>query len=471
MTKHFILEIDEGSLSLVVVEIHRKRVKVLESKSVTLANMEGSALVFALHDVLKDQDKEGAQVHVVLSDPNFLQFDLPLPRLEKSDQEQVMIREARRLGSLTEDELVHLGSRRINKVNPGSWRHAVVALPDRSVQPIRDALAREDLEIHSLTSVEEAAVRLLPDSIPEATLFLDHGAGRIRFVYVEGGVITQRRHILAPGIDERGGGPENGFWVDQLSMEIGWNLDYLGDMGKVRPECLVLSLDLDFSEEQIEKIRGELSLLPATEARYSGPGRELSQATQGIIKSLVTGGGISLCNVRSRKRRLDGRLALGTVLSSVLCLASLAGTGWVMKRGAEVREGIQASEAKLQELRMERESIAEALDAIESKEERGRLREALGARRPLSLFVAETCNKVPAGISLIATAIRPDGTLEIRGRASGPDRLASLDLVQAYRKSLQELGFLERVRERVERFAGEEAWLDFLIVARWREDG
>ena len=79
MTKHFILEIDEGSLSLAVVEIHRKKVQVLHSKRVTLASMEGSALVFALHDVLKDQDKTGAEVHVVLSDPNFLQFDLPLP--------------------------------------------------------------------------------------------------------------------------------------------------------------------------------------------------------------------------------------------------------------------------------------------------------------------------------------------------------------------------------------------------------
>ena len=470
MTKHFILEIDEGSLSLVVVEIHRKKVNVIESRKVTLSSMEGSALVFALHDVLKEQDTEGAQVHVVLSDPNFLQFDLPLPRLERSDQEAVMIREARRLGSIPEEDDVLLGSRRINKVNNGSWRHAVVALPDKSVQPIRDALAREGLEIHSLTSVEEAAVRLLPKSIADATLFLDHGAGRIRFVFVEDGVITQRRHILAPGLDDNGGGPENGFWVDQLSMEIGWNLDYLGDMGKSRPECLVLSQDLDFSEEQIEKISGELNLLPGSEALYSGPDGRLTQATQGIIRSLVIGDGISVCGALAHSGRVDGRLVLWTALSSALCLASIAVTGWVMNRGLEISGEITRGETQLQGLQLERQAIGENLDAIELSEERSRLRKALGSRRPLSLFLAECCSKVPTGISLIEVRVQPDGALHIRGRASGPDRLASLDLVKAYRQSLQELGFLERIRERVERFAGAEAWLDFLIVAHWRKD-
>ncbi len=471
MAKHFIFEIDEGSLSLAVAEVRRKKIQVLLHRRVALPSMEGSALVFAMHDVLKDQDKDGAFVHVVLSDPNFLHFDLQLPRLEFTDLKTVMKREARRLGSVPDEDQVLLGARQLEKIGRGAWRHAVVALPENSLRPIKDALKREGLEIHSLTSVEEAAVRLLPRSLPDATLFLGHGAGRIRFVYLERGVITQRRHILAPGLDDQGGGPENGFWIDQLSMEMGWNLDYLGDMGKARPESIVLSTDLDLSEEQVEKIRGELPLLEAAPPLFESPEGNLTQSTQGILHGLVAGGAISIFGVRGGPRRLDKKLVLWTSLSACLSLVLLAGSGWVMQRGAEIQERIQEDRSRLQDLRSEREGIAEDLDAIEAREERARLRAVLGSRRPLSLLLAEFCKNVPTGIHLAEMSVKPDGALYVRGRASGLDRLGSLDLVKAYRESLQKLEFLVEVRERVERFEGEEAWLDFLILARWRQDG
>lgn len=471
MARHFILEIDESSLRLTVAELHRKRVQVQASRIVELSSMDGSALVFALHDVFKDQEKEGAKVHLVLSDPNFLHFDLQVPRLELVDLDTVMKREARRLGSIPDEDEVLLGSRRIQKLGRRTWRHAIVALPSSSLQPIQDALAREGLMIASVTSVEEAAVRLLPEVMPEATLYLDHGAGRIRFVYVEQGVITQRRHILAPGLDDKGGGDEGGFWVEQLSMEIGWNLDYLADMGKDRPTLIALSMDLDLSDDQIETIRGELPFLPFAHAVFEAPDGPLTQATQGILKGLIKGGGISIYRDGTEKRPHDRRLVLATVLSGALCLASLAGAGWILELDGRVQEGIERTQRQLEAVQVEQQAIAEELDAIEQHEERARLRTVLGLRRPFSLLLAEYCRKVPTGISLKEISVQPDGLLVVKGRAIGPDRLGSLDLVKAYRQGIEGLEFLQEVRERVERFEGEEAWLDFRILARWRKDG
>ncbi|MEZ5988456.1 MAG: hypothetical protein R3F30_04920 [Planctomycetota bacterium] len=301
MARHIVLEIDEGSISLTLAEIRKRRLEVLESREVRIPSLEGSALVFGIHDVLKGLDKEGALVHVALSDQNFLHFDINVPKLDTKALEAVLTREARRLGSFGEDQRVLLGYRRLEKVGKAARRYAVVALPEQALRPVVSALAREGLTLGMVTSVEEAAVRLLPRQLPGAVLLLDYGASRVRFVYIEHGVVTQRRHILVPGLEQDSMVGDH--WVGQLAMEIGWNLDYLKEMGKPEPQLMVLSLNLQLDDERRRALACGLPIHPGLEPVVPGGEILLGQATQGMLRSLLDGDGMSVLGGMAREAR------------------------------------------------------------------------------------------------------------------------------------------------------------------------
>jgi len=152
------------------------------------------------------------------------------------------------------------------------------------------------------------------------------------------------------------------------------------------------------------------------------------------------------------------------VLVAAICLTA---AGWVSnemgtitRQTEKVREQLVDAQDRLSQLLVDPKR--RELVVLERQVER-----ILAKRKPTSLLFGKVCNLVPHGIELVSISTGGDG-IEVLGRARKSDGKSSLELVQEFRTKLEQLQFLERVRERVENYDGSQEWLTFHIEAEWR---
>ncbi|MFQ5506796.1 MAG: hypothetical protein ACE5F1_18655, partial [Planctomycetota bacterium] len=464
-SKHIVLEIEGRNIRFTRADLRRRTVRILESRVLRLPSDEGAAVVFGIHDLVKGVDKEKVHAHVALGDPRFLHFDLALPPLGSRDLEALLEREARRLGSIPKSHAVQIGYRRLQKLQNGCWRYGVVALAADALQSILGTLAREGLSVDVFTSVEEAAVRFLPQGASESTVLLDHDAGQVRLIYVEDGVVTQRRQILVHGLE----GGDASLSLDQLVMEVNWNLDYLRERGKKPPRSLVLSSTMPLSGDDMPVQTGDsMRVLPQLCCPYEVPEGQapLGQPTIGILQSLLRRDSLSILG--QARRRKHSRRRLVAAIAILATAASLASIGWMWVKVSALERNLQHAHSGVQELETREELLEADLCAQAAERRCRRLESILSRRRPMSLLLERISRAAPKGVELNELRCSDSGGIELSCQARRSEESSSLEKVRSFRSAALAIPFLNRVREEIQEYQSDRDWLSFRLLCTWR---
>ena len=462
--RQVILELVGDASILTCLDLRRRGPVVVAS-----ASGPGPGEPADLHDrlaaLLDEAGWARAAVHVLLSDDPFRSFRLSLPRLERGELQKVVLREARVHCKATENEPLFVSHRR-SKVRTGTlYEHEVTVLPRATVSYLEPVLADPRFTVASFAPRGDAVAETLPDDAPDTIGLLERMPVGVRFSYLKHWVHESTRVIRLP--DDVQADPER--LAPVMKTEIGRSLDYLSTLGHEPPEALAFDAALGLSREVKEEASRGLSVFDLTDGATVGDARsEVSLAVAGYLRHLTGTGRLLVVDLTPPPEpwALLAPLAVGGTAVLAGCLGL-----WMLFAGREAERRIAAAEDELGELRAEsaRLDLADAagLDVPVGVD----LEMLLTKRRPASALVAEVCNRCPEGIELTRVGFDELDVVAVEGIAWGAERLTSIRILELYRASLEELAYLQDIRERIEYVPEPDAHLvgalGFTLRARW----
>lgn len=440
MGKLAILELEEGTLNLVVGERVGASVTLLRSLRLKAPDLGRDALTAVLRSIPAGVLHDVHGVHVVLGERRFQHFVSTVPRLRSAEILGFVQREALRLTGQTTAADVLVATRLSRVLGGDRFRLASVALARSVWEPIGQALAAASLPVLSVHSMETCLALGAP-STAEPVAVLECNAGRARFVLIDDGCPLQVRRFLVSGA----GDANEGALVAQLAMELPRTLDWLRETGLPLPRTLVLgsrvpiegeALGMLCSEELPNLVRAGLPFAVADGDVVPGLGVAM------LLRRLAAGGAPPSL-LAPAELQLPRSLTLWAAMAgSVLAGVGLAAAGVTQFAArADLRVQVEAQRELGDGL-----AAALALDAAAAPTPdaaQSRLERALRMRRPVSRLLAQVSNAAEPGLQLDRLDFASTDRIVVTGLVQGRTRQLALANLGSFGKRLRDLPYLQ----------------------------
>lgn len=439
MQVHAIVEIEEGTLHVVVGGRDGRQLRVLRSTRLPLPDLNRDALATALRGLGGDLLHGASGVHVVLGDRRAQHFVTTLPRLGSAAAMQFVVREAARLSGQSVGAELLVKARFLRRRRDGKLVVGATSLPRAAWAQLAEAFEASGLPVLGLHTMEECLARAALGR-DDAVAVVETNTGRARFVLCDGDCPTQVRRFLV------GAGEGNGHaMATQLAMELPRTFEWLRETGQAVPRTLVLGHRVGVDDESMVMLQNE----------------DLAQVLRAPVRLVVDEGQVPPGLAASE---LLAALANGAPVTSLLGLQRLAlpfGSGRLLGLLATAAAGIAASVfavrqgMELWQLRQQVRGLAEQQAVLDADVEPepgaapmgevptdARLQAVLVRRRPISLLLADISAIAEPELSVEDLRFGGNDRLLVAGVVQGKSRQQALAAIAAFSKRLDAIPYL-----------------------------
>lgn len=466
-----IIELEEGSLTLTIAQLHKKTPVIGTCFRMPLSDIHGVVLANTLKALMAEIPEDFGTVHVLLGERRMHHFVSQVPSMDAEDLQAFVSREAMRVAGLqTGTELLAVA--RFRKRLPGRrMLIATTVLPKSVWEPLAKAFAESGIKVAGLHSIEDGMAAALGRESPERTAVIEQSANKARFVLVDNGGVAQVRRFIVPGMDSSDG--DTSVLAAQLAMEVPRTLDYLKEIHCPPPAALVVSHRIAIAAADLEMFRGEVA---ACSHHVHGCRLEDGQAVPGMAT-------IGLLRQLARGRTppsLTGGITVVLPSSPLAWIAAAAAVavGFGCGALATVKQGeVGGLQAALTTTRLETERLERELQALTMPQqeevavnpEQIRLAGILTARRPLSRLLAAMCGAAPKNVRFEEVQFTAEDRVQVIGIAEGETRLASLLALSELATHMRAIEFLVGDgKEDVAEVEGGQHRMRFKFTMNWR---
>lgn len=471
MQTHAIVEVEEGTLNVVVGVRDGATTRVVQSERLSLPDLDRERVAAALRSVGEGALEDAAGVHVVLGDRRMQHFVSTLPLMAVRDALGFVTREALRVTNAPSAADLMLTTRLLYRLPGGRVQLATTALPRSVYEPIAAAFAETGLPILGLYSLENCLAHATLASFREPVAVLECNGGRARFVLCQNQVPLQVRRFLV------GGGDVNpAALTTQLVMELPRTLDWLRETAQPLPRWLLLGARVPVDEESFDMLIGDdlqqvsRAVLPV-EIDHGMPSPSLGAAT--LLGLLARGDALPSLLAPPRLRLPWGArwltAVLGAAAAGFVCagMAVVDGAAWLATKSE--RERLERDRTALEA------SIAGAGDGTAAAAGPGvggqQLDQALSMRRPISRLIAEVSNGAGAGVELDELRFASTDRVVVAGTAAGANRREALAALARFTERLRALPYVAADgQEEIAEVAGQWNRLRFRLGMAWRSE-
>lgn len=443
-----IVEIEEGTIAVVVGAADGDQVRVLRSERIPLPDLGRETLTNALR-ALQENCLQGVNaVHVVLGERRLQHFASQLPPTGANDAVAFVVREAQRLCGVQSPGAVMVATRLLRRLPGGRLLLGTTALARSVFEPMQEAFAAVAIEVRGLYSMESmlALAAAATDGRPVAVL--ECNAGRARFVLCDAQSPVQVRRFLIGG----GGETNQVALATHFAMELPRTFDWLRETKQPLPATLLLGTRASLDDESLMLLRNE----------------DLQQVQRAVVPFLLAadsmpvpslGVGMLLARLVAQQQVLSlldpPRLRLPWSGKRIVSMAAALVTGTICSLSAVVdgtevmRTLVTREELGRQAADLSAALASEVAAAVASGQTSGtvdaeqeRLQMALSTRRPVSRLLAELSNS--AGPELHLEELKFAGTerIVVIGIVQGRSRQDVLASIAAFSARLGKIPYL-----------------------------
>lgn len=471
MKMHAIIEIEEGSLNIVVGGREGGHTKVVRSLRVPLSDLTAATIETALRSVSGDVLQGATGVHVVIGDRRSQHFLSTLPKMPPRDAIAYVTREALRLGNLQSAEDI-LVSTRLVRVLPGNkMQLGSTAVPRSIWRPIEEALTNHGLQILGLHTIESCLAMTTDPDFSEPVAVLDCNGSRARYVVsVDQTPVQVRRFMIGGGA---GGEVNEASMMTQLAMELPRTIDWLRETGQALPRRTAVGTRVGISQASLEMLvgeeTGELGFADCKvqwAAELIAPGLGVA----GLLERLASGRKMqSLLDVPKLSLPMGSRHLVS--MAAAVCVTVLAGYSAVVDGTAWLETCDQAGqvESECQELEMQIEDVEMGSEPTVASGANPALDRALTMRRPVSRLISEVSNSAGDGIRLEEIRFASKSPIVISGQVEGASRQDALAAMGAFTQKVHAMDFVvARGQDEVSEVEGLANRFRFQLNLSWR---
>lgn len=469
MQTHAIIEIEEGSLNVVVGGLDGTRTRVLHSSRIPLADMGRETIDNALRTVGSDMLKGAEGVHVVLGDRRSEHFLSTVPMMSSRDAVAFVVREALRLTN-TQSASELLVAPRLIKRLPGKKVLVGTSAVARSVwEPVRAAFESRGLPVLSVQTIESCLAMIEETQQPGPVAILECNGGRARYVLcVDQTPVKVRRFLVGAGGDQN-----EAALMTQLAMELPRTMDWLRESGDTLPQKLILGSRLGLSEDSLE-------MLAAVDVGEMVAGKspiecdeDLSTPDVGIAALLhrLAKGQKPTSLLGSPQLRMPagmGHIVTTLAAASVGLLASFSavvdGSAWMDSR--QQRDGLCE---ECEELQFQLDEMQSVEDINAGPAVSPRLVRALKMRRPISRLLGDVSNSATVEISIEEVKFASKSPVVVTGRVQGKGRQQALIAMGKFTDKVHALPYVvARGEDEMSEVTGVPNCFRFKLNLAWR---
>lgn len=443
MQAHAIVEIEEGTLNLLVGAHEGGVTRVLHSLRMPLAELGREALVAALRTIGSDVFQGAEGVHVILGDRRSQHFVSTVPRMPSADVLAFVRREASRLSNLSAISDLLLATRVLEPLPGGRFLLGTTTAMRASWAPLAAAFEDCDLAVLGLHTMGSCLALASNGTGGATSAVLDVNAGRARFVLCRQQSPVQVRRFLIGG----GGGESNAAAIaTQLAMELPRTIDWLRDSGHPMPRVILLGPRLGLDDDALSMLAGieDTALLRATLAVECDEQQATPTLGSAALLDCVCQGRCPLPSL------LDApRVALPWSGRRMLMLAAAAAIGAIGSTAAVVDGGKWLElRRQLAQVEAENDELANTITAaqqvlLERSRPDPRLTHALSMRRPVSRLFADVSNAADDRVHVEEFTFSSTEAMALVGKVEGVNRHDALGAIGQLTARLRRLPYVQ----------------------------
>ncbi len=470
MQTHAIVEIEEGSLSVVVGARVGKATRVLKSQRVALADLNREAVTQALRSLAGDVLQGARGVHVILGERRVLHFSSTVPKMGATEMASFVVREALRLTSLKSPDEV-LATTRLVRSLPGH-RHvlATTAVARAVAEPILAAFEQNQFQVLGLYSTETCMALAAPPRGSQPLALLECNAGRARFVLCDGPSPVQVRRFVISGAGEAGGD----MLATQLAMELPRTFDWLREIGQELPRTMLLGTRVAIEDDSLAMLKGD-------EFQHIGraqPGLAIDAEAQPpslgasmLLRALALGEAPTSLLSPPRVVLPVGAGRLVTIAAALIAGGAMSWSAWVDFEGQRsLRYAIAQAELEFGKLQQQiADQKVQAPPPSAPSTDDAVVAAACAMRRPVSLLFAQVSNAAEPSVNLEELKFASADRIIVSGSVTGESRREALAVLATFGKRLRDIPFVKPDgQDDVSEVAGQRTRFRFKLGLAWR---
>jgi len=442
MKMHAIVELEEGTLNVVVGGRDGGRTRVVRSVRMPLADLTTGSIENALRTVGSDLLQGAQGVHVILGDRRSQHFLSTIPKMPARDAEAFVTREALRLANIQSADDILVTTRLVRQLAGGKLVLGSAALGRSIWEPVRAAFENCNLEVLSLQTMESCLAMATDAWHAEPVALLECNGARARYVVcVDQTAVTVRRFMIS------GGGLQNeATLMTQLAMELPRTMVWLRESGQKLPSRLLIGSRVGLADECLQMLAndevGELKravLEVDCDEDLSTP----SMGVGSLLNRLANGANAHSLLDRSSLQLPMGKRHFVTILAAA-GVAVLGGYSAVVDGSAWLRTGGERDNVSAQcaDVQSQLEELAQGATQSAVPSNHPLLTAAMNMRRPVSRLISEVSNSAPAGISLDEIKFASESPIVLSGQVEGASRQQALAAMGEFTKKVHAMPFV-----------------------------
>jgi hypothetical protein len=475
MKMHAIIEIEEGTLNVVVGGRDGARTRVMRSVRIPLADLGTATIENALRTVGSDVLQGAQGVHVVIGDRRSQHFLSTLPKMASCDAVSFVTREALRLGNIQSADDMMVSTRLVRMLAGNQMQLGSTAVARSVWRPVATALENHGMPVLSLQTMESCLAMATDSSFTEPVAVLECNGSKARYVVSVDQMPVQVRRFMLGGVGAAGGDDEQRdvTMMTQLAMELPRTMDWLRETGQALPRHTWIGTRVGLSKESLEMLAGDevgkLTLAPcdvAWDQELAAP----SVGVAALLNRLSTGvKSASLLDPAKLSLPMNSRHLVS--MFAAACVAIMGGYSAIV----DGSEWFKASEHVAQ-VADDCDEVQAQLDDLSGGAESGsvmntspQLAQALTMRRPLSRLIGEISNSVSEGVSLEEIKFASTSSIVVSGQVEGSSRQDALTAMGHFTKKVHALEFvMAEGHDEVSEVVGQLNRFRFKLTLAWR---
>lgn len=468
MKTHAILELEEGTLNVVVGARDGNRTRLLRQLRMPLPDLGRETVSNALRGVTGEMLQGADGVHVVVGDRRAQHFLSTLPKSASKDAVDFVTREALRLTNLPSADDVLVATRLVRRLAGNKLLLGTSALSRSVWAPLQAAFEENGMKVLGLHTMESCMAMACDPDFTEPVAVLECSGGRARYVLcVDQTPIQVRRFLIGVGEEQN-----EAALTTQLAMELPRTLDWLRETGQPLPKQLLVGSRVGIDDESLAMLASD----EIDDLRRARPDviceddvvmPNLGMAT--LLERLAGGAPLpSLLDPPKLRMPMGaGRMAGVLAATSLGVLASYSavvdGSAWLEARDENAAICSQCDDIQLQ---IDELAIEEGGGASPANPH---LQHALSMRRPISRLLAEVSNSCGSGLHLDEVQFASRSPVVVSGHVEAETRQQALATMAAFVDKVHALPYLEaRGQEEVSEVLGKPNYIRFRMSLAWR---
>lgn len=442
MKMHAIIEIEEGTMNVVVGGRDGGRTRVVRSLRMPLADLGTATVENALRTIGSDMLQGASGVHVVLGDRRAQHFLSILPAIAPRDAVAFVTREALRLANVPSSEEILVSTRLLCKL-PGNKLQLAASAIARSVwTPIHAAFDARSLPVLSLQTMESCLAMATDASTAEPVAMLECNGGKARYVVCVNQAPVQVRRFMIGG----GGEHNESALMTQLAMELPRTLDWLRETNQALPQQLWLGSRVVLADESLHVLASDETGEARRTTALAEWGDDQAAPSIGVAALLhrLSSGVKTASLLDAPKLRLPMSVGHYVTVFAAACVAVMGaysavidGSAWMNLKQDHQRIAAECQEAQNQLTQRDMEDGQHGAVDTNSK-----LGEALSMRRPLSRLIGELSNSAGEEISIEEVKFASKSPIVVSGVVEGTNRRHALSAMGAFTEKVHAMPFI-----------------------------